>query len=212
MSAIDLTPFGFTPTETLVYDALLNLGPASGYAVAKDIGMARANAYQALNSLVTKGAATLIDDNPQRFRAVKPEALLARIASGAADRLARLEREILGRGATGDDAIVAVSGERGLMEVITRWAGRAAGDVLCVAPQALLDALQPVWRKREVDGADTRLQATEAASDHVPAQAVLFWCETAGLIGLAGDGAHGHWFSDPTLLVTTRLAINQLVG
>ena len=93
MPAIDLTPFGFTPTETLAYDALLDLGPASGYAVAKQLGIARANAYQALNGLVTKGAATLIDDNPQRFRAVRPDALLARISSEEAGKLARLERE-----------------------------------------------------------------------------------------------------------------------
>src|SRR2546421_320873 len=31
----DLTPFGFTTTESLVYRALLRLGPATGYAVAR---------------------------------------------------------------------------------------------------------------------------------------------------------------------------------
>src|SRR5439155_1053288 len=33
--SIDLTPFGFTPTESLVYGTLLGLGPATGYQVAR---------------------------------------------------------------------------------------------------------------------------------------------------------------------------------
>ncbi len=59
MTDIDLTPFGFTPTENLAYGALLDLGPSSGYAVAKELSIARANAYQALNGLVAKGAAVI---------------------------------------------------------------------------------------------------------------------------------------------------------
>ena len=31
---LDLTPFGFTPTESSIYETLLDLGPSSGYAVA----------------------------------------------------------------------------------------------------------------------------------------------------------------------------------
>src|SRR2546421_230287 len=33
-AVVDLTPFGFTPTESQVYGALLRLGPSTGYAVA----------------------------------------------------------------------------------------------------------------------------------------------------------------------------------
>ena len=52
---LDLTPFGYTQTENLVYSRLLQGGPASGYAVARDLLIARANAYQALRGLVAKG-------------------------------------------------------------------------------------------------------------------------------------------------------------
>ena len=31
MARIDLTPFGFTPTESLVYQVLLTGGPGTGY-------------------------------------------------------------------------------------------------------------------------------------------------------------------------------------
>src|ERR687891_554380 len=55
--AVDLTPFGFTPTESLVYTALLRLGPSTGYAVARRARVARANAYAALEGLVEEGLA-----------------------------------------------------------------------------------------------------------------------------------------------------------
>ena len=35
MPDIDLTPFGFTPTESLVYEVLLTGGPGTGYAIAR---------------------------------------------------------------------------------------------------------------------------------------------------------------------------------
>src|SRR5207249_10815205 len=56
--ALDLTPFGFTPTESLVYATLLRLGPSTGYAIARGARLARANAYGALEGLVSRGAAT----------------------------------------------------------------------------------------------------------------------------------------------------------
>ncbi|MCH8838950.1 MAG: hypothetical protein IIA60_14340 [Candidatus Marinimicrobia bacterium] len=57
MTAVDLTPFGFTPTESQVYQVLLEHGPGTGYAIARAANLARANAYSALAGLVAKGAA-----------------------------------------------------------------------------------------------------------------------------------------------------------
>ena len=45
MAKLDLTPFGFTPTESAVYEVLLSAGPGTGYAIARSAGLARANAY-----------------------------------------------------------------------------------------------------------------------------------------------------------------------
>ena len=41
MSELDLTPFGFTPTESRVYQVLLGDGPGTGYAIARSAGLAR---------------------------------------------------------------------------------------------------------------------------------------------------------------------------
>ena len=35
MATLDLTTFGFTPTESLVYEVLLRGGPGTGYAIAR---------------------------------------------------------------------------------------------------------------------------------------------------------------------------------
>jgi hypothetical protein len=51
MEAPDLTPFGFTATESRLYSTLLHLGSATGYAVARAARLARANAYGALDGL-----------------------------------------------------------------------------------------------------------------------------------------------------------------
>jgi HTH-type transcriptional regulator, sugar sensing transcriptional regulator len=63
---LDLTRFGFTPTESHVYEVLLTGGPGTGYAIARTAGLARANAYSALEGLVAKGAARVEGTLPKR--------------------------------------------------------------------------------------------------------------------------------------------------
>ena len=68
MAGLDLTTFGFTPTESLVYSVLLRGGPGTGYAIARSAQLARANAYGALEGLVQKGAARVEEGRPKRYR------------------------------------------------------------------------------------------------------------------------------------------------
>ena len=98
MASVDLTPFGFTPTESLVYATLLRLGPSTGYAVARGARLARANAYGALEGLVTRGAASRTPPpaRPARYRPTAPQALIAHHATRqgeARDHLARALRD-----------------------------------------------------------------------------------------------------------------------
>lgn len=74
-----LERFGFTPTEARVYAVLLQIGPSTGYAVAKSAGLARANTYQALDGLVRRGAARLSATIPARYAALAPEAVVTEI-------------------------------------------------------------------------------------------------------------------------------------
>src|SRR2546429_427309 len=92
--AADLTPFGFTTTESLVYTTLLRLGPVTGYAVARAARLARANAYGALDGLVTRGAAARIPGRPARYRPADPQALIAQITAIHGEALDRLNRAL----------------------------------------------------------------------------------------------------------------------
>src|SRR6059058_3456430 len=89
-TAVDLTPFGFTPTESQVYGALLRLGPSTGYAVAHATRVARANTYGALEGLAGRAAAIRLPGRPARSRAVDPRALIARLAAAKGQALDRL--------------------------------------------------------------------------------------------------------------------------
>jgi sugar-specific transcriptional regulator TrmB len=92
-----LAGLGFTDTEARVYCELVRAGPATGYRLAKAIGKAPANTYQALESLAQKGAVLTEDAEAKTWRAAPPAELLsaldaahARRSAAALDALSRL--------------------------------------------------------------------------------------------------------------------------
>src|SRR3989442_5077989 len=87
MTGIDLTPFRFTPTESVVYSALLRLGPSTGYGIGRATRLARANAYAALEGLVTRGAAQRTSGRPVQYRPTDPQAPVARLAAQQGEAL-----------------------------------------------------------------------------------------------------------------------------
>jgi sugar-specific transcriptional regulator TrmB len=89
-----LERFGFSPTESKVYQCLLGLGPTTGYAVALDLGIARANVYQALESLTRQGAARKAATVPVRYAATGPSALLAELERSFRYDLTALENDL----------------------------------------------------------------------------------------------------------------------
>jgi sugar-specific transcriptional regulator TrmB len=112
--------FGFSPTESRTYEALLRLGASTGYAVARHLGIARANAYQALESLARRGAARKAGGNPTRYVALPPVALLAELERSFRRDLSALEESL--RQVT---LAVTPAGGGGDLEILT-----SASDVL----------------------------------------------------------------------------------
>jgi sugar-specific transcriptional regulator TrmB len=86
-----LTKFGFTPTEDKIYQELLRLGPSTGYVVARELGIARANVYQALESLLRRSAVRKTATSPVQYSAVGPAALLGEFERSFKRDLADLE-------------------------------------------------------------------------------------------------------------------------
>lgn len=81
-----LAALGFTDTEARIYCELLRGGPATGYRLAKAIGKAAANTYQALEVLSLKGAVLTEDAEAKTWRAAPPAELVSALNAAQAQR------------------------------------------------------------------------------------------------------------------------------
>jgi len=147
MATIDLTPFGFTPTESLVYASLLRLGPSTGYAVARASRLARANAYAALEGLVSRGAASSTGGRPAQFRPADPSSLVARVAASQGQALDRLSRALEGTGGGGEPTIHGAEGLRGTVNALQQLVARAERGVKGTVAAELWRPSLPAWRR-----------------------------------------------------------------
>jgi sugar-specific transcriptional regulator TrmB len=157
MSELNLTPFGFTPTENAVYGALIELGPSGGYPLSNSLGIARANIYQALKGLVAKNAAILVQEKPAEYRAISPDALYAKIVNSQSLLLNELEKQIATSTGPAEPSITPIQSSRSFTQMVLRDAARADGRVRFLGSGAALQELAPAWRKRMADGVSTDL-------------------------------------------------------
>src|SRR5688572_11869685 len=134
MARIDLTHFGFTPTESLVYEVLLTGGPGTGYALARAAGLARANAYSALEGLVSKGAARVEGGRPRQYRPEPPTSLIARISNDQGLALERLSADLETIAVPATPTVVEIETIRAVLQLITHDIARASRSVALVAP------------------------------------------------------------------------------
>lgn len=79
--AIALLDLGFTEIEARVFCELTRLGPATGYRIAKAVGKAAANTYQALDTLSQKGAVLVDEGEARTWRAVPAAELIAALSA-----------------------------------------------------------------------------------------------------------------------------------
>jgi hypothetical protein len=149
MATVDLTPFGFTPTESLVYAALLRLGPSTGYGVARATRLARANAYGALEGLVSGGAAfrSPPPGRPLRYRPSDPQTLLAQLAARQGAALDRLGRALRDASLALEPETRVITGERAVVNLIQQLVARAEQRVAGMLAAALWRPTLPAWRR-----------------------------------------------------------------
>jgi len=222
--AIDLTPFGFTSTESLVYGTLLRLGPSTGYAVARGARLARANAYGALEGLVSRGAATRTPppDRPARYRPIDPQAMLALLAARQGEALDRLGREVRDLSRPGDPVTREVAGGRAVANLVTQLVARAERSVEGVMALELWRPTLPAWR-RAAERATLKVRARGGvppdapswlalAPDDAPDATVLLIDDTQ-LVMTSGEGETiaGLWTSHPLMVLLARRALQSVL-
>lgn len=224
MAGLDLTAFGFTPTESLVYEVLLRGGPGTGYAIARAAGLARANAYGALEGLVQKGAARVEEGRPKRFRPEPPTALVARIVERQAQALDEVSRTLEQISAPASPTLIELSSARGALQIAAREAARAVSRVLMHGPPEAYPPLVPALRKAAGSGVTLSLSVTApvdlpfpdvsvvSTGNDWPGQPFLVVVDdrSALLASREGDRVTGHWGTAPTLIAAAALAIEQL--
>jgi sugar-specific transcriptional regulator TrmB len=220
---LDLTPFGFTATESLVYSVLLRLGPSTGYAVAHAARLARANTYSALEGLVQRGAAarTPSPARPVRYRPTDPQALLAHLATLQGEALDRLGRELRGLSLPADPITKEIAGSRAVANLVLQLVARAERRVEGVMAAELWRPTVPAWRR-----AGERAQLDVALTSDLPADAppwlkrapetapkvTMLIVDEAQLVLTSGEGdaIAGLWTSHPLVAMMARRALQTM--
>jgi sugar-specific transcriptional regulator TrmB len=224
VATLDLTSFGFTPTESLVYEVLLRGGPGTGYAVARAAGLARANAYGALEGLVQKGVARSEEGRPKRYRPEPPAALLARILERQGQALDQVSRSLDEISVPDTPTLLELTSARGALSIASREAARATSQILLHASPDAFPPLVPSLRKAAGAGVALSLSATGtvdlpfaqvmvASGDPAwPGQPLLLVVDGRSALLAARDGERvvGHWSTSSTLVAAATLAIGGL--
>jgi sugar-specific transcriptional regulator TrmB len=204
--AVDLTPFGFTPTESLIYEVLLRGGPGTGYTIARAAGLARANVYAALEGLVGKGAARVGDGRPKQFRPEPPSTLLARLNERQGEAMDQLSAALATLAVPDTPTLVELASPRGAVQLMGHEIARAEKSVELIAPPDGCLSLAPHLRRAAsvgvaIDVASTgpvplgTIPVETIAAPDWPGEPVLLVVDRrAALIGSrSGDRFSGHW-------------------
>jgi sugar-specific transcriptional regulator TrmB len=219
-SEIDLTPFGFTATESQAYAALLRLGPSTGYAVAHATRVARANAYGALEGLVSRTAALRLAGRPSRYRATDPAALIAQLAAQQGEALDRLSRSLRDAAGPSEPETRSVTGERAVANLIMQVVARAERRAEGVLALELLRPTLPAWRRAKERAAlelrvagDVPAEAKTILSGTVPGDSptvLLIDDVQAVIVAGTGETAAGVWSSHRAIAALARAWIRGL--
>jgi sugar-specific transcriptional regulator TrmB len=220
---LDLTHFGFTPTESLVYEVLLTSGPGTGYAIARAAGLARANAYSALEGLVAKGAARVEGGRPRQYRPEAPAGLIARIAHNHGLALDRLSTELETIAVPSTPTVVEIDSGRAVLQLITHDVARASRSVGLLVPPDAFPLLAPALRRPVSAGLPVSLWSTGpvelgfvpvelVSEDHgwpgMPIIAVVD--DRSAIVGFRqGHEVRGHWSTAPAFVAAARLALER---
>jgi sugar-specific transcriptional regulator TrmB len=205
---LDLVPFGFTPTESLIYEVLLTEGPGTGYTIARAAGLARANVYAALEGLVSKGAARMEEGRPRRFRPEPPATLLGRLADRQGEALDKLGQALESLAAPETATLVELASARGAVQLMGHEIARSERSVSLLAPADGCLALAPHLRRAQQTGVELAIVSVGPVPlgglpvdvievPQWPGEPVLLVVDArAAVIGARnGDGFSGHFGS-----------------
>lgn len=116
---LHLRNLGFTEMESKIMVELAARSQASGYEVAKRLGVSRSNVYAALQRLTQQGFVRCGDGDPARYTVLDPEELTAMISGRVQASLGYVQKEMPRGGAVGN-SFYNIDGERNVLEDLSR--------------------------------------------------------------------------------------------
>lgn len=199
-----------------MYGVLLELGPSTGYAVARASGYARANTYGALEGLVRRGAAHRSPGPPTRYRAADPTALVLLLAGEQGERLERLSQALSTLGGQADTVTRSLDGARAIANVIQQVVARASVRVDGVIAAELWRPTLPALRRAATratlkirvagDIQETEGLATPGAPPDTPT--LLLVDDIYTVVAAEHDGRLvGLWSGDSLVALLSRRAL-----
>lgn len=201
-----------------MYRTLLELGPSTGYAVARTAGYARANTYSALDGLLLRGAAQRAAGRPARYRATDPQTLLVQLAAEQGERLEGLARAVADLHKPVEPVTRTAEGARATGNVVQQLVARAAKQVEGVVAAELWLPTLPAWRHA---ARRARLQvvisgdvpdAEDLATGRVPAgEATMLLVDDQFTLVATGTGAAmtAVWSGHPLLVLLARANLGE---
>ncbi len=203
-----------------MYRTLLDLGPSTGYAVARAAGYARANTYSALDGLLRRGAAHSSGGRPVRYRTTDPQTLLVQLSSEQGERLERLARAVAGFHKPAEPVTRSVEGARAISNVIQQLVARATQRVEGVVAAELWQPTLPAWRhaarhaKLQVrisgDAADPEGLAAGQVAGGEPTMLIVDDQFTLAATG-SGPSMTGMWSGHPLVVLLARTNLGESI-
>lgn len=126
---LHLRNLGFTEMESKIMVELATKGQASGYEVAKQLGVSRSNVYAALQRLTQQGYVRCGEGEPARYSVLDPEELATMISGRVQASLAYMESE-MPRGGPVSPSFYNVEGDRNVTGALIRQLNLAAQEIV----------------------------------------------------------------------------------
>lgn len=126
---LHLRNLGFTEMESKIMVELATKGEASGYEVAKQLGVSRSNVYAALQRLTQQGYVRCGEGEPARYSVLDPEELATMISGRVQASLAFVESE-MPRGGPVSQSFYNIEGDRNMLGALTRQLNLAEKEIV----------------------------------------------------------------------------------
>lgn len=110
-----LRRMGLTGHEAQVYISTVQKQQQTGYEIANDTGIARANVYAALSTLLDKGYVHKVNETPARYVAVTPSELSAKVLHSI-EEAGQFLVENLKEQDIEEDSVINLTGEENILE------------------------------------------------------------------------------------------------